>query len=214
MSDNSSHCAPSTCHKDDKVDIRASSSLMRALSIDHIVYYAQQNSALTPLEDAIKWVLHRWPKTQQAHRQVTEATLNDIRQQWTHQPAKLKANYQEKKLVDHDAKLFENITSHACASYHLLQGYNTFLETFYKKRTPLSQEQVALIVALEVAPLPLDYLHQILTSPDCIEIVDNHLYLRLIHIQGRQSKGRPDKEADDASFTRYHLPLFLPSFSL
>lgn len=58
-----------------------------------------------------------------------------------------------------------------------------------------------------MAPLPIDYLHHILTSPDCIEIVDNRLYLRLIHIQGRQSKGRPDKEADDASFTRYHLPL-------
>ncbi|MEZ8382518.1 hypothetical protein AB6C98_02185 [Vibrio splendidus] len=234
MSDNSARSAPSTSHKDDKDDkatIQASASFLHALSIQHIVHYTQQNHALTPSEDAIEWVLHRWPNTQEARRQVTETTLSDIRRQWIHQPARLKSNYQnaltaillylhhvlgweipqkeEKKLVDHDAKLFENITSHACASYHLLQRYNTFLETFYQKRTPLSQEQVALIVALEVAPLPIDYLHHILTSPDCIEIVDNRLYLRLIHIQGRQSKGRPDKEADDASFTRYHLPLFV-----
>ncbi|MEZ9077702.1 hypothetical protein AB4499_15750 [Vibrio cyclitrophicus] len=229
MSDNPAHSAPSTSHKDDKAAIQASASLLHALSIQHIVHYTQQNHALTPSEDAIEWVLHRWPNTQEARRQVTETTLGDIRQQWTHQPARLKSNYQnaltaillylhhalgweipkteEKKLVDRDAKLFENITSHAHAAYRLLQGYNTFLETFYQKRTPLSQEQVALIVALEVAPLPIDYLHHILTSPDCIEIVDNRLYLRLIHIQGRQSKGRPDKEADDASFTRYHLPL-------
>jgi integrase len=229
MSDNSTHSTPSSCHKDDKAAIKVYSSLMRALPIEHIVHYTQQNHAFTPPEDAIKWVLHHWPNTQESSRQVAKVTLRDVRQQWTHRPARLKSHYQsaltaillylhhalgweipkteEKKLVDHDAKLFENITSHAHAAYRLLQGYSTFLETFYQKRAPLSQEQVALIVALEVAPLPLDYLHDILTSPECIEIVDNHLYLRLRHIQGHQSQGRSDKEAESASFTRYHLPL-------
>ncbi|MCY9826472.1 hypothetical protein [Vibrio chagasii] len=229
MFDNSARCTPSTSHKDDKATIKMYSALMRTIPIQHIVHYTQQNHAFTPPEDAIAWVLHRWPNTQKSHRHVTEATLSGIKQQWTHQPARLKSNYQsaltaillylhhalgwgipkteEKKLVDHDAKLFESITSHAHAAYRLLQGYGSFLEALYKERKPLPPEQVALVVTLEVAPLPLDYLHHILTSPECIEIVDNRLYLRLIHIQGNQRKDRSDQETGNTSFTRYHLPL-------
>ncbi|WP_413111957.1 hypothetical protein [Thaumasiovibrio sp. DFM-14] len=231
MSDNAQRTVSSISHKDDKADLKSSSPILSALSSHDIVHYAQQNHALTPSEEAIAWVLHHWPKNQEARRHITEATVSHIRQQWRHQPAKLKANYQnaltaillylyhalgwevpkkeEKKLIDHDAKLFKNITAHAHAAYRLLQGYNASLEILFKKSDPLSQEQVALMVALEVAPLPLDYLHQILTSPDCIEIVDGHLYLRLIHTQDHQHKGRKGKEAEKPSFTRYHLPLLV-----
>ncbi|MDV7106007.1 hypothetical protein R3X26_16490 [Vibrio sp. TH_r3] len=226
MSDNPSGSTPLVYRNNDESDIKGASSLLRTISISNIVHYAQQNHALTLSEDLIQWVINRWPNSQDTHRQVTEATLSTIRQRWAYQPAKLKSNYQsaltaillylyhvlgwdipqteERKLIDHDAKLFENITSHAHTAYRLLEGYNASLEVFYKERTPLNQEQVALMVALEVAPLPLEYLHHILTSPECIEIVDNHLYLRLIHIKGQQ-----DKDADNASFTRYHLPLWV-----
>ncbi|MCL9775496.1 site-specific integrase [Vibrio methylphosphonaticus] len=231
MSDNISRSAPSSRHQDDNADTNVPSDLLRSLSINHIVHYAQQNHALTLSEEAIEWVINRWPKAQEARRQVTKTTLRDLRRQWTHQGATLKSNYQraltaillylyhvlgweipqaeEKKLVDHDAKLFENITAHAHTAYRLIQGYNALLEILYKERVSLSQEQVALIVALDVAPLPLDYLHHITTSPECIEIVDGHLYLRLRHLQGHQSKNQQDKEAENASFTRYHLPLFV-----
>ncbi len=229
MSDNASRSAPSATREDDETGIKSFSPLLGTLSAQQIAQYAQQNHALTPSEEAIEWVLHHWPKAQEIRRHVTESTLRNIRQQWTHQPARLKTNYQnaltaillylyhalgwevpqteEKKLVDHDAKLFENITAHAHTAYRLLQGYNASLEILYKERHPLSQEQVALMVALEVAPLPLDYLHRILISPDCIEIVDNRLYLRLIHPQDHQHKTHKGKEAEKTSFTRYHLPL-------
>lgn len=229
MSDNVSRSAPSNPHQHGNADTTLSSDRLRALSINHIVHYAEQNHALTLTEEAIEWVINRWPKTQDARRQVTKTTLRDLRRQWAHRGAAFKSNYQraltaillylyhvlgweipqaeEKRLVDHDAKLFENITAHAHTAYRLIQGYNALLETLYKERASLSQEQVALIVALDVAPLPLDYLHHITTSPECIEIVDGHLYLRLRHLQGHQSKSQQDKETENASFTRYHLPL-------
>lgn len=199
------------------------SSLRLDINAQEVLDYISENHDFFSTESSIEWVLQHWPSSQQCKRAVTSKTLSTLKKAWQHYPAKLKNQYnqallciltylhyelhwqvpdlEKKKLIDHDARIFEKITAYGDDAHRLIEHYEKALLDFYKNRHPLPPEWVALIIAMEVAPLPLDYLLQALHSPSSIETKRANTYLRLEHIHVKMDKDqRPP-------FSRYHLPL-------
>ncbi|UJF18536.1 hypothetical protein L0B53_16170 [Vibrio sp. SS-MA-C1-2] len=203
----------------------AYSTLLQALDTNAIYEYAHKNSNESPTIEGLSWVLKHWPIEQTSDREITKDTLLQLKASWKHYASKLKSEFntalnailrylnevldwrlpqeEKKRLIDHDAQHIQRLHEDVLTPHRLIEQYQQQLTTFYHDRTPLSSEWVAVIVAMEVAPLPVTYLLQILNNPSCIENNGTQTTLRLEHPQQQSLATSSERVA----FTRYQLPL-------
>lgn len=104
---------------------------------------------------------------------------------------------------DPDLRWYERITAQANDAFKLQTGYENHKAQFLKQRFALSAEFVALSIALEIAPLTITHLVNIINDKNSSQHVENQTYLNVEHL----TKQPNQDELQQSS--RYHLPLFV-----
>lgn len=103
---------------------------------------------------------------------------------------------------DPDLVWYQRITANANDAYKLHTEYKKYKAQFFKKRFEITAEFVALAISLEISPLSIVHLANIINDKDSIEQVEAQIYLNVKHVSKQ-----PNNEKQQSS--RYHLPLFV-----
>ncbi|WP_335909183.1 hypothetical protein [Shewanella indica] len=103
---------------------------------------------------------------------------------------------------DPDLVWYQRITANANDAYKLHTEYEKYKAQFFKQRFEITAEFVALAISLEVAPLSIVHLVNIINDKDSIEQIEDQIYLNVKHVSKQ-----PNNEQQQSS--RYHLPLFV-----
>mgnify|MGYP006183833073 CR=1 FL=1 len=104
---------------------------------------------------------------------------------------------------DPDLRWYERITAQANDAFKLQSEYENVKTQFLKQRSALSAEFMALIIALEIAPLTIAHLVNIINDKDSIQRIERQTYLNINHLD------KPSNQDGLPQSSRYHLPLFV-----
>ncbi|MEJ6080845.1 hypothetical protein MT391_20290 [Vibrio sp. 1-Bac 57] len=178
------------------------------------------------INDDIEWVVSRWPSGDESTHKLSQSHYNLLIQAINRVPtgkrkdrriafnaiilylegvAKWQLPEQTKQLlIDRDKLWFTTLNNKKALAYQLVQAYQSEKNAFLASRhTPLPVF-VALMLAIEVAPLSLNYLASILADKDALELKGCETTLKVKHLPKSNKKAKEDENA----FTRYHLPLY------
>ncbi|QDF75849.1 MULTISPECIES: hypothetical protein [Shewanella] len=103
---------------------------------------------------------------------------------------------------DPDLVWYQRITANANDAYKLHTEYEKYKAQFFKQRFEITAEFVALAISLEIAPLSIVHLINIINDKDSIQQIEAQIYLNVKHLVKQ-----PNNEQQQSS--RYHLPLFV-----
>lgn len=110
---------------------------------------------------------------------------------------------QEIRLQDHSLLWMVDILKHSFQASELLQHYQIQREKFMTERWS-DLGWMLLALNIEVAPLPLRYWAQVLSTPSSIEPFEGQFTLKVVHPQAIANYA----SNEILSFTRYALPVF------
>ena len=110
----------------------------------------------------------------------------------------------EHVLKDKELEWIVLINQQAKIADTLYQYYQSDKTQFLIQRPPINIALLALTLGISVAPLALSYLANILNTPNCIEIYDARITLKVFHpLRVFKTNSKYDKP-----FTRFALPVF------
>lgn len=104
---------------------------------------------------------------------------------------------------DPDLKWYEHITAQASNAFKLQTAYENYKAQFLKERFAVPAEFVALAIAIEIAPLSIAHIVNIINDEHSIQRVENKTYLEIKHLT-KQSTLDEEKQS-----SRYHLSMFV-----
>jgi len=199
--------------------------------LTYLEYSHNNSEALLPYQqhssasENIHWVLSRWPDKSVLQRTLTDKHYLQLNQAINQVPTGKRKHYRQalnailiylndiaqwqlpertKKLfVDRDLVWFTRLSEQAALANDLWQGYQEEQKNAVKNHVNPSAAQAALTLALEVAPLSLNHLVELLNNPACLERTDQQTHLKVCH---HQPPSTPHQETE-TTFTRYHLTL-------
>lgn len=193
--------------------------------VKQIIQYYAQNSLPCSTEEDIDWVFKHWPefmlitvrllsdddlksikqaiaRISTGKRRSYRGALEDITQYlaeaclWTMPESLLKQS------GDRDLMWFDRLNQQAECADQLYQAFNQDKTVFLTKRPPVSPAFAAITIAIQVAPVSLYYLADILNSSASIIRMKTETYL---HVDHRHANKGND---DSPYFTRYRLDIF------
>lgn len=174
--------------------------------------------------DDINWVLSHWVALDTIEREVTISMLNDIQSKLKIISTGKQRHYRQalnnilvylaqvcqwtlpernvQLLRDTDLQWFDLLNQQAQFSYSLLSIYNKEKTHFLRYRTEITPVFAALVIAIEISPVSMNYLTGMLNTPEQIELFQSNLTIKVEHLD------RPSSENNEPVFTRYAVSPF------
>ncbi|MGO2074948.1 MAG: site-specific integrase, partial [Pseudoalteromonas sp.] len=182
--------------------------------------YLLQSWPLKTTEDDIFWVLTHWQITEKKNRIIDNTDLRKITQQINAIPTGKQRAYKQalegilfylgeachwqlpelikNTISDTNHQYFEELAKGAAHAHKIFACYQQQKTYFFDKREPLTPCFMALIIGVEVAPLPLEHISAILNNPNSIIDKEDNPRLAITHM---------GYGADELRATHYYLSI-------
>lgn len=195
-------------------------TVVLAQQISDVLY--SKNGICSDIE-SLAWVLQRFPIYDKQERLLEQSEVGEILKIISAVPTGKQRLYRhalddilwylkeeclwvipeetEKKLIERDNEWLNKIAVEAGTAGRIFTRYESHKEQLYHQHQPLTPAEVALVIACEVAPLSLQHIAHILSSPDAIELSQKEPRLRVYHVFSQ-------RKDEVRRHTHYFLPLF------
>ncbi|UXK09941.1 hypothetical protein N5094_06975 [Shewanella putrefaciens] len=166
------------------------------------ILISQPNSREITLQDlqVINKIIRSVPTGKQRHyKRALEAIIVYLKEALKWQTPEI----EKLPWPDPDLRWYECITAQANDAFKLQTEYENVKAQFLQQRSALSAEFMALIIALEIAPLTIAHLVNIINDKESIQHIERQTYLNIKHLD------KSSNQDDLPQSSRYHLPLFV-----
>ncbi|WP_052074845.1 hypothetical protein [Shewanella mangrovi] len=193
---------------------------LNKLASDIADYCLLQSESGANTEDLI-WLLSRWDGINHKNRVLTEEDIKQARKLFANLPTGKHRHYQlalknilqyleeqcswtlpeatTTQLIDASQQWFKKVAPEANNASAIKIAFEKDKVAFFDAPNAVSTTFMALCLALEVAPLPLCHIAQILSNSTCMDVSQARPRLRIFHLV---------KHDDEPTFTHYALTPF------